>query len=163
MPRRTIWILVCDAGRARLFVDDGRGRAYRLVQAFDHPEGRAHVRDLTSDAEGRKPNGGSRGSGAHERSEGFYGRPGASPDTDPRDVEAQKFARLLAAALEKGLANRAYDGLVLAAPPRFLGLLRSALDEQVRRHVDGTVGKDLTGLDPHELGEKLRAERVGSS
>jgi protein required for attachment to host cells len=163
MPRRTIWVLVCDAARARLLADDRRGRAYRVIETFDHPAGRAHARDLTSALPGRKPVGGPRGDGVHAIPGGFHGRPRAEPDTDPTDVEAQKFARLLAAALERGLTDHAYDGLVLAAPPRFLGLLRSTVSEQVRRHIEATVDKDLTAFEPREIHEKLRAEREGLS
>src|SRR5262245_174830 len=129
------WILVCDASRARLLVEQGRRRDISLLESFEHADSRAHGRDLTTEAPGRKPVGpvpaarvGGQG--------GAYGRPGAEPDTDPKDIEAQKFARELAARLDKGRSDHAYERLVIAAPPRFLGMLRGTLDDEVTKMIE---------------------------
>lgn len=146
---QTTWILVCDASRARLFAATPRRRGYVQVAALDHPASRARALDLQADAPGRKPSGASRGAIAVNG--GLRGSPGAEPDTDPKDVEAMKFARELAATLSRGLDDHAFASLVLVAPPRFLGLLRDTLDEQVSRRVVHSVDKDLSQLPPHEL------------
>jgi protein required for attachment to host cells len=155
MAGRTIWILVSDASRARLFADTSAARPYALVATFDHPESRARVADLVSDTNGRKPVGGSRGVNA--RPGGFHGRPGVEPDTDPKDVEAIKFARDLSDALSKGLDDRGYDELIVAAPPRFLGMLRETVSEQVRRRMVREIDKDLSLLPPREIEKRIRA------
>lgn len=157
MGQKTTWILVCDASRARVFEETARGRVYPLVASFDHPAGRARVRDLVADAQGRKPVGGSQGVNA--RPGGFHGRPGVEPVTDAKEVEVKKFTRDLASMLEKGLVDHAYERLVLVAPPRLLGALREELSEQVLRRVESTLDKDLAPLDDHELKRRLRAER----
>lgn len=72
------------------------------------------------------------------------GRPAAAPDTAPKWVEAQKFARQLAGRLEAGLNARAYDSLAVVAPPQFLGLLRQVLSENVKSHSVLWLDKDLT-------------------
>src|SRR5262249_3008184 len=99
MPHTTLW-LVCNASCAHLFREDPRARRFDVIASFEYPRGRSHVTDLVADAQGRKPVGGSRGEGAGSRPGGFHGRPGAEPDTDPKEVEAQKFARELGAAIE---------------------------------------------------------------
>ena len=148
------WILVCDASRALLFHNKDRGKGLEQVQALDHPDSRAHVRDLMADAQGRKPVGpvparsGNGSSGAH-------GRPGAAPDTDPKEVEAQKFARELAALLEKGLNAHAYERLFLVAPPHFLGTMRDTMSTQVSKHLEATVDKDLTHMTVPEITRRL--------
>lgn len=155
---QTTWVLISDASRARLFAETSRGqrRRFTLLATFDHPESRAHVSDLVTDTTGRKPVGGSRGAGVNGRPGGFFGRPGAEPDTDPKDVEALKFARELAEALARGLADHAYDTLVIAAPPRFLGMMKETIGLQVRRRIEQTIDKDLTLLPPHEVERRIR-------
>jgi protein required for attachment to host cells len=158
MEQKRTWILVCDASRARLFEETSPTRRYEVVGSFEHPESRAHTAELVADAQGRKPVGGSRGINA--RPGGFRGRPGAEPDTDPKQVEAQKFARQLAAVLEKGLTDRAYEALYLVAPAKFLGLVKAALGDQVRGHVEATVDRDLVQLDLREIERRLRGQRA---
>jgi protein required for attachment to host cells len=152
---QSTWILVCDASRARLLLERRRGRDISLVESFEHADSRAHVRDLMADAQGRKPVGpvpAARVAGQG----GAHGRPGAEPDTDAKEVEAQKFARELAEVLDKGRSDHAYERLIIAAPPRFLGMLRGALDAQVAKLVETTIDKDFAGFDLPELIERLK-------
>ncbi len=138
------WILVCDACRARVFLDCDQ-RELMELRDFADVAAREHVRDRVSDRAGLKPGGGSE----------F--RAGASPDTDPREAEAHRFAGYLAGVLKTGLNEHAYDELVLTAPPHFLGLLRAALDDQVARRVVVSIDKDFTTLDARELDERIHA------
>ncbi len=143
MDQKTTWCLVCDASRAHLFRTKPPGRPYELIASFDHPASRAHVSDLVADTNGRMPAGGTRGVGVlGSRPGGVHGRPGAEPDTDPKDVEAQRFARDLAATLERGLDAHAYEALVLVAPPRFLGLVKATVSSQVAKRLEETIDKD---------------------
>jgi protein required for attachment to host cells len=159
MAPKTTWILVGDASRAYVFEERPSGRS-SLVASFEHPDSRAHVVDLVSDAQGRMPVGGRRGSGVRGHAGSFEGRPGAEPDTDPKEVEAQRFAHELAEMLQKRLDDHAYEALVLAAPPHFLGLLREAVGAQVDKRIEATLDKDLAGLPPREIEERLREARA---
>ncbi|MFT3774263.1 MAG: host attachment protein [Minicystis sp.] len=160
MVERTTWILVCDASRARLFEEAGPGRDFSVIASFEHPESRERARDLMADANGRKPVGTSRSAAANARSSGFYGRPGVEPDTDPKEVEAQKFARSLAEELEKGFDAHQYTALVITAPPHFLGLLKEMIPEKVRRRLVLTLDKDLSLLPPRDIERRIRADRA---
>jgi protein required for attachment to host cells len=135
------WILVADASRARLFREQ-RGKCI-MIGEFEHPESRASVRELVSDANGRKP-------GA-----GYGHRPGAEPHTDPKDVEAEKFAHRLAESLERGLHVHAFEQLVLIAPPRFMGELKGRLSDQVQKRLLKTIKKNLTALEPREIAARI--------
>lgn len=153
------WILVSDASRARLFRQRQRLQPLDHVESFEHPDSRARVRDLMADANGRKPAGPNVGPAYGGRAVSqAYGRVGAAPDTDPKEVEAQKFARELATMLQEGLHRHAYDKVVLVAPPQFLGLLRSTVSNEVSKHIELTVNKDLTRLELHEIQAHLQDE-----
>lgn len=153
------WILLCNSSKARLLQEKPKGKGLLQMEAFDHVESRAHVRDLMADANGRKPVGPPPANMVQGQG-GAYGRPGAEPDTDPKEVEAQKFARQLAERLEKGLNEHAYDSLIIVATPHFLGTLRNTLSTQVEKHVKTTVDKDFTSLELHELEERLEHLRA---
>jgi protein required for attachment to host cells len=138
------WILVSDACRARIFADRGP-KGLVEVEGFACPAGREHVRDRVSDRAGLKPAGG----------QGV--RAGASQEVDPKEAEARVFARFLADKLKSRFHEQAYQELVLAAPPHFLGLLRASLDEVVARCVVASFDKDYTLLDADELDKRIHA------
>lgn len=154
MTHAIVWILVCDASHARFFQME-RTDQLGLLEELEHPASRARIRDLMSDANGRKPN----GQPGHRNNH----RPGAAPDTDAKEVEAIKFAQELADRLDKGRVERQFDRLVVAAPPHFLGLLKAALDEQVRKLLALTVDKDLTGVPARELRERLPLAQIAAN
>lgn len=138
------WVLVSDACRARIFIERGR-RGLEELEGFACPASREHIKDRVSDRAGLKPAGG-------------HGvRTGASQEVDPKEAEARSFARHLAEVLHRKLNEQAFEELVLAAPPHFLGLLRGALHESVARCVVASFDRDYTTLDPASLSERIHA------
>jgi protein required for attachment to host cells len=132
----TRWVLVGDASRARLYRQrSGKDGSFELLETFSHEPSRAKVTDLVTD----------------------LGKIGAPPETDAKEVEAQRFARELADVLSDGLNQHAYESLVVIAPSRFLGLLRASIGRTVKKRVEGTYEKDLTWLEPPQLERRLRA------
>jgi len=151
------YILVADASRARLFRERA-GHELQLVRSFEHAESRARTRDLTSDANGRKPVGPPVGAQYGGRAVSLgAGRPGVAPDTEPKEVEAEKFARELASAVEPVLQDQGAR-LVLMAPPHFLGLLKHALDANAAKRIELTLDKDLTRADAREVRARWLSE-----
>ena len=136
------WILVSNASDAALYVNVRPGELV-LLRRFDHSASRAKNRDLTTSINGRKPGGGLNA----------YGSPGAEPHTEPKAVEHQRFARELAAEVNAGQMQHAYDRLIVFAPPHFLGLLRPNLNPEVRSNLEISVDKDLTHLPERDLSE----------
>ena len=149
----TRWILISDASRARLFRTDDRAAIFTLLASFEHPKSRARVRELMADVNGRKP-AGIPMAGSH----GNQPRPGAAPDTDAKEVEAQKFARELASYLQAGLHGNAYDSLVIAGPPHFLGVLKHMLSGEIKKKVELALNKDLTQTQKTEIENHVRSE-----
>jgi len=143
------WLLVANASVAALFENESEvWRELHALRRFSHDQSRAKNRELTTDINGRKPGGGI----------GPDGRPGAEPDTMPKEVEHERFARELAGELASGLARHAYERVAISAPPHFLGLLRSSLSTEVQKHVELTINKDLTQLDDRAVAEAVRTE-----
>jgi protein required for attachment to host cells len=134
------WVVVCDASRARIFrADAKRAGRYEQVREVVHPDSRAHVRDLVTDV--------SLG----------HGLIGAAPRSDPKWVEATKFARELSRILAQGLVDGAYKLLILVAPPAFLGVLQASFPDGVARRVEARVAKHLTKNAEHDLPDRISA------
>ena len=139
------WIVVAESSRARIF--EAATPAADLTEIEDrvHPAGRMHNRDLVSDRQGHDS--GEAGSGPHVLDE----------STPAHVEEMHKFAREIAERLEQGLNDKAYDRLVMVAPPKFLGVLRDALPERVAGCVSESLHKDLVRHGP----EEVRAQIAG--
>lgn len=132
------WVVVADGTRARLF----NRHKNRKLEEFDtllSPVHRLHEGDLVSDRDGRAFDSG--GTGAHA-----VGNKNAA-----KDHEMTAFAKRLAARLEEGRNAGQLQRLVLIAPPRFLGQLRSHLTERSADLVALTIDKELTTLPADKL------------
>lgn len=140
------WILVAHDAGARVFEARGRGKGLGLLDTIEHPEGRARDRDLVSDRPGR----------SFRKDSGDPRRAAMSRGEGPHDRAVSDFARALADRLRRARVANQYDELVLVAPPRFLGLLRSSLDGPTTHLVVGSMDKDLAMKNETELIEHLR-------
>ncbi len=144
----TAWILVSDASRANLYSAELREDDWSLVEAFEHPEGRKMSREI----EGTSPPGREQQSGPQGQS---GRRTSLEPQTTPKEAELHRFAHRLTDFLEKAVAKRSFDYLVLVAPPHFLGTLKGSLGQQAAKHLRATVDKDLSTLGAPELRQRL--------
>lgn len=137
----TTWILVAHEAGARLFESHGPGRGLQLVEEVEHPAGRARDGEIDTDRPGRsfRKNSADPRRAAMSRSEG------------PHDRAVASFARELASKLQHGRMQNEFQRLVLVAPPRFLGLLRSSLDTPTQQLVVGSLDKDLAKVKEADL------------
>jgi protein required for attachment to host cells len=140
---RPAWVVVADSSSCRLFAAEKPVGPLQEFESFVHPEGRMHGRDLVSDQPGRAFDG--KGAGRHAM----------EAQVSPKKHEAMMFAGLIAQRLAQGRAQRAFDRLVLVAPPAFLGVLRERLDRHVRARVAREVGKNMSRLKPAALRARL--------
>src|SRR5699024_9504082 len=129
------WIVVADAGKARLFSRAKKFSPLEEVETLVHPESRLRRQDLTSDRSGQVQ---------EARAPGEYA---AEESTDPKDAEAQVFAREIAERLHKAHQQGGFEHLVLMADPRFLGELRKHLADSTAAAVAATVSVNLTRED----------------
>ena len=140
----TTWILSANRSSASLFESDWPGKSMRRIQDIPHPQGRMQNKDIDTDKPGRVFD--SFGEGRHS----------TSPKQEPTEHIAQQFALDLAEMLNKGRLTNAYDKLVLIAEPKFLGVLRAALDKNTESLVIQTVNKELLDVKEDELSEYLK-------
>lgn len=117
------YVLVADASRARLVAADPTLAHAEEVEAFVHPQGRQHERDLID------------GGWATNSTANPSGPRSVTDIPDPREEAARRFARTLARRLSDARNANEYERLILVAPPKLLGLLREALDRPTARTV----------------------------
>lgn len=144
-------IVVADQSEADFYELEQRDMPPQFVQRLEDPDARLHDRDLKSDRPGRvfdhaPAANGRRGAVAHHATGG---------ERNPRKVEAQRFARRVAHALDEEQRQRRYDRLIIMAPPAFLGLLREAMPAAVHALLSAEVGKDLVHESPDALNAYL--------
>ena len=140
----TTWILSANRSSASLLESDWPGKSMRRIQDIPHPQGRMQNQDIDTDKPSRVFD--SFGEGRHS----------TSPKQEPTEHIAQQFALELAEMLNKGRLTNAYDKLVLISEPKFLGVLRAALDKNTESLVIQTVNKELLDVKEDELSEYLK-------
>jgi len=143
MKPTVTWILIADGAHARLFANRGPGKGIEQLEVIngDHRPDSELVRDSL---------------GRSFESVGDM-RHAITPKTDPHRELKRDFARHLGKVLEQGLAEKAYDRLVLVAPPSALGDLRAALSEPVKHAIYAELDKDLVKIPTDNLAEHLGA------
>ena len=148
----SIWILVSDASGCVLYATEKRGDEWQIVDSYQHPESRLKSSELTPSEPGHAAK--SKGSPRHTVMQ---------PETAPKEAEFEHFAQQLADMLIAGANHRSFDGLVLVAPPHFLGLLRGRVAGEVEKRLLSVVHKDYTSLDPREARSRLEEAVFGPS
>jgi len=143
MADGTLWILVGNASRARLFATDAKAQGdWLLVEEFHHEESRAKASELLNQPD--NPNAGS----LHK----------PQPENEPdgrRELEHDRFARELSGYLDKGFDRHAFDKLVIAAPPEFLGRIRKTLSSRVKQRVLLDVDADYSNVSARDLPDRV--------
>ncbi|BCX17967.1 MAG: host attachment protein [Geminicoccaceae bacterium] len=140
MPNRTMWVVVADGARARIFQGDPKVGGLELVMPELVGRAREKGTELLADRPGRSVD-----------SSHVGNRHAMEPSTDPKEVEKERFARELASTLEAAANEGRFARLMLVAPPKMLGELREVLAEKVKEKIVKEVDKDLTWVSVHEL------------
>jgi protein required for attachment to host cells len=132
--RRTL-IVVADSAKVRFLKESEDHRKLVPAEEADMmaPKARRPDRDLVTDKPGR---------GFSPARDGRRG--GFEPPHDPKKLEKHNFTAELAERLDKACSARRFDRIVLVAPRRSLGELRTLLSPRVRKAVSHEVAKDLT-------------------
>ena len=137
------WIVVADGAKARFLLNQGPGKGLQPALERASDAARMPTRGQGSDRPGR----------VHDRS--GPGRHAMAPRADWQRFEKDRFAKEMAGILDEAARKRAFDRLVLVAPPKTLGVLRSAMNKTTAGLVSGEVSKDLTQVTLGELPDHL--------
>lgn len=145
-----IWVLIADAGRAKVLESTRPGTPLREVEGLAFTNDLPPSRDILADRPGRSFE--SVGSARHAQEN----------PADPHRELKRGFAGKLSRALESRLHSNQFDQLVVIAPPPFMGDLRDAWSATVRTRIIYELTRDLTKIPNDELqrylGEALPVE-----
>jgi protein required for attachment to host cells len=143
MADGTLWILVCNASRGRLFATDAKAAGdWLLVEEFQHDESRTKSLELFNQPD--NPNAGT-----------LHSPPTENTPNGRKLLEHDRFARELSEYLDKGHDRHAFEKLVIAAPPEFLGRIRRLLSSRVKQRVLLDVDADYSSLPARELPSRV--------
>ena len=127
----TTWILIANASEAFLYTSP-RAKLFNgnaelsLISRFDHPESRQKGLNLVSDKLGHN------GHGTFVEA------------SEPKQLQAEHFARELAVMLEEGRVSNQFQDLIIAAPAKFRGLLHKYINDQLGQLLSVNIDKDYT-------------------
>jgi protein required for attachment to host cells len=138
------WVVVADSAAARLFRAPSPTGPLEEFESYAHAEGRAHVRDLVTDQQGRQ-----------FESFGQGNRSGMEPRVDPKEHERIGFARMLADRVRNARSKGELARVILVAPPEFLGHLRSSLDGETKRLVESEFGMNVVRMKAADIRSRL--------
>lgn len=143
--RKGAWIVVADSNKALLLRNlvEYPAPSFEVIDEHLPTVGADDLKP--SDQSGRRADGGPNQKSAV-----------AEPhwQEDARDRFAAELAGFLYARAHKG----AFDALVLVAPPKVLGALRSSLHQEVAGRVVAEIAKDLTNHPVSKLETLIKAE-----
>jgi protein required for attachment to host cells len=140
-----VWVLVCDAAKARVFEIRDGNPTWHAVELVLHEGSRSKASELVGGPSGTRS---SEGRSVHHNA--------LAPASSAKKVEKEGFAHTLATTLDQAMRSARFRKWVLVAPPHFLGLMRKELTSELEKHLLTTVDKDFNDLAVHELSERLR-------
>lgn len=146
LEKKTIWLLIADSAKARLFAVDRRERVLTVLGEWHDDVASGKTQDIQADRPGRSFD--SAGQGRHAM----------EPPSSPKGVAKARFVGMLADNLAASAKRQDFDELHVIAAPRTLGEMRELLDPAVRARLASEEAKDLTQLSKPEL-EKLLGPR----
>jgi protein required for attachment to host cells len=144
MHTSTTWVIAADASHARIFeLGDRKTASVQPIMELTHEQGRAHVREINTDADGR-----------------FGGRDGQSnvsqPAVDAAQHEMDIFSKQVGQYLDRAAQENRYEKLWVLAPPRLLGLIRQNLGKNTLDRVEEEIAKDIAWFEQRDIEEYLR-------
>ncbi|MEW6018861.1 MAG: host attachment protein [Pseudomonadota bacterium] len=140
------WVVAADGARARIFEERQRAgdMVERPAQAM-HQEGHDHPGPHTHQAT------------VHERA--GVGRHSAGERAPSQEAE-DRFLKRLAEQLGRDAQAGAFDELVILAPPRALGALRTALPRAARDRLTASAPVECVSEEAAAIRKRLRAARA---
>ena len=164
---QTTWIVAANGGRARIFAQTSPAQAPQEINDMVNTAQRMRVSETEPDnigptaAAGSAHNiGAAQGGGLPYNAKAGAPNKAYQPAHTPEQIEAERFARDIAAYLLQAQREGRFHRLVIAAAPQCLGTLRAQLDPHLLPLLQLEVAKDYTQDSAQELGRHLQAARA---
>jgi protein required for attachment to host cells len=145
------WVVICDGRKALFTVNEGDAQYLNLKVTGEQEAPSSATRDLGSDRPGRVQQS-MGGNGA-----GHGGSRSSVAQTDWHDQAEHEFLRTVADKINRATEAHEVKGLVVAAPPRALGVLKPLLSAAVHAVLHGTFDKDYVKMPLYEIEKHLKA------
>jgi protein required for attachment to host cells len=139
------WVIVCDGAKALVLENIGDAKFPNLKTREIFEQKNLATHELGTGAPGRA------------FSPAGHGGRGTVEQTDWHDQAEQAFLTQLAKHLGAEVAAGKVKSLILVAPPRALGMIRSHYSHALRTAVRSEVDKDFVKLPVHEIEKHLTA------
>jgi protein required for attachment to host cells len=144
MRGKVTWLVVADGQRATVYHNTGPGKGLEIIPGLGGYQEVPKSSDIIGGAPGRM--------------QGFAGGTGAmamTSRTDPHELEEKRFTETLANEVNRAALEKQFDRLILAAPPRTLGILRKSLSSHATDRVIAELDKDLTKASRDDLAAQV--------
>ena len=125
------WVVVADGGKALLLRNEGDESYPNLLLLDEMTQDNPPTREQGTDRPGRFPDSGP-------------GQSSSAEETDWHDRTEADFAVALAERLYKDAHKGSFATLILVCAPRFLGVIREQLHDEVKSRLAAEIDKDLT-------------------
>ncbi|AVX03935.1 hypothetical protein MXMO3_01405 [Maritalea myrionectae] len=133
------WLLVANGTEAKVYENTGPNKGLTPLSDHEHAREALKTGDIVANDRGRTfPSAGE-------------GRSAMEQQTDPDDVEHQKFSREVAEHMNKAAQEKKFDRLIIAAPPQSLGEMRKHFNKHLEEKLHDDVPKDLTNIATADL------------
>lgn len=142
--QRSTWVIITDTNTCKVYSYNRKEGQITRIKELQHLENKLKDSDLVSDKQGQYRSSGDAGHGTY------------SPQSDPKEVKIDAFAREIAKALDHGRTTHAYHDLVIIASPHMDGLLFQHFNKHVKDLVSHNIEKDLLHMQDRELLDFLR-------
>lgn len=151
----TVWIVSADAGRARIFAESQPDGALQEVDDMVNTAARMRTSETYTDKLGPR----AAGKSIHNTGGALPNKQYEPPQT-PEEREAESFAKDLSGMLLAAHRQGRFQKLALVAAPKFLGLLRTVLDPELKPLVSLELNKDYTHSNAQQLREQIQAHKT---
>ena len=138
------WVVVCDGAKALVLENVGDAKFPNLKKRDVYEQKSLATHELGTDKPGR-----SFSSFSHGRS--------SVEQTDWHDQAEQAFLTDLVHKLDAAIASHKVKSLIVVAPPRALGVIRTHYSPALKAAVRAELDKDLVKMPVHEIEKHLTA------
>lgn len=139
---RDVWVLLCDASKAVLFQNAGDSVFPKLEKRFEWHGTSLPSHEMGTDRPGRTFS-------------GKQGRHSAIQPKDLRRIAEREFLTEVTEALVRKLGDLRAKKLLIVAPAKVLGELRSLLPSEIADCVRAEIEKDYLRTPVHEIESRL--------
>ena len=146
------WVVVCDGRKALLTVNGGDEQYLNLKVFEEHEAPAGPTRDIGSDRPGRVQ----QSVGGGGATVGHGGSRSAVGQTDWHEQAERDFLRTVAERINRAAGAGEIKGLIVAAPPRALGVLKPLLSTAATAKLRGSLDKDYVKLPMDEIEKRLK-------